>query len=502
MHSNYLIKIRFLIVFFFAVTGIIFSQGAKTFGINNLRQIMDSIAGDATEGRFTGSPGYKKASEYIVNFLNKNGLEPGYTDHTGEKTYFQPVPFVKYSYDSLTSISIEINNNKKIFRHAAHDFVFKNCNSFNLNAAHSAVFIGYGIYEPDFSWNDYENIDVNGKVVIIKSGIPKNEIFSNKLRDKYDSYISCEKAKYKAFIKHNVAAVIEIPSKSAIENWENFVIRLYRFQYLHYSEITKDDFNIKNTIPHMVVNKEMAEFLLSDNNYWQDDYQPFELKSTKINIKIEGKKENIDCNNIIAVCPGTEPKFQNEYVTVCAHLDHLGKYDRYIYNGANDNASGCSIILETARYISQKPLKRPVYFIFYTAEEIGMYGSEQFFKHSPMPLNEIIVNINIEQIGSKNRECPGVIAIGPKQFENAFIKASLLFTHGENQYYYIDDKSNWIESTDTYIFYKNKIPSILMGSCGFPEYHKPEDKNDLIDFEHLYKSKVLLYSLINEIGDD
>jgi hypothetical protein len=462
---------------------------------------MDSIAGDATEGRFTGSPGYNKASTYIVNFLNMNGLKPGYTDPTGVKTYLQPVPFVKYSYDSLTSISIEKNNSKKIFKHSTHDFVFKNCNSFNLNDAQSAVFIGYGIYEPDFNLNDYENIDVTGKVVIIKSGFPNNEMFPNKLRDKYNSYISCEKAKYLGFIKHNVAAVIELPSKSTIENWEDFVIRQYRFQYINYGEIPSDDSNIESTIPHVIINKEMAEVLLSDNNYLQDDFEPFELKRTIINFKIEGKKENIYCNNIIAVCPGTEPKIQNEYITVCAHLDHLGKYDKHIYNGANDNASSCSIILETARCISQEPLKRPVCFIFYTAEEIGMYGSEHFFKHSPIPLNEMIVNINIEQIGSKNRQCPGVIAIGSKQFENDFNKASFLFTQSENQYYYIDDKSNWTESTDTYIFYKNKIPSMLIGSCGFPEYHKPEDKIDLIDFEHLYKSKVLLYSLIKEIGD-
>ena len=245
----------------------------------------------------------------------------------------------------------------------------------------------------------------------------------------------------------------------------------------------------------------IAAFLFTDNNYLQDDFDPSELKSTKINFYIKSKKENIKCNNIIAVCPGTEPKLQNEYITVCAHLDHLGKYEKHIYNGANDNASSCSIILETARSISQNPLKRPVCFILYTAEEIGMYGSEHFYNHSPIPLNEMIVNINIEQIGSKNRQFPGVLAIGSKKFENDFNEAAFLFNQSEKQYYYIEENSNWAESTDTYIFYENNIPSMLIGSGGFPEYHKPEDKIDLIDFEHLYKSKVFLNSLIKEIGD-
>jgi len=497
MVSNLHLNIFSLIVLFFMGFGNMFSQDNKIRSINSLQQIMDSIAGDATEGRFTGSKGYNKAAHYVKNSLKEIGVKPSYMDSIGGKSYFQPVPFIRYSYDSSTSVRVTNKDNNHIFSHLKYDFVLKNTyKNFTSDSPLSIVYIGYGIYEPTLGWNDYEGIDVSGKLVIIQSGIPNDENFSGALFKKYSNFKACEALKYRALIEHNAAAVIELPSKSAINDWKTYAIRQYRFNYMYYTDTISERNDISYEVPYFLINKEMGTYLMSDYESQLKDCNSFELKDMSININVKCKKEHINCKNVIGIIPGTEPKYKNEYLTVSAHLDHLGRYNEHIYNGANDDASGCALMLELTKLIVQEPLKRPLIFIFYTAEEIGMYGSEHFIRHPIIPLKEIAININIEQVGSENRTC-SMVAIGSEQFKEPFVKASRLMD--DSSYINSAENSDWIGNTDSYIYFENKIPSILVGSCGFPEHHKPEDKNDLIDFEHLYKSTQLIHSLLKNI---
>jgi hypothetical protein len=101
-------------VFLFCAEGKIIAQEIETISIDNIRQHMDSIASDATEGRFTGSPGYKKAAQYAADIFREAGLNPGNTNEKGERSYFQPVPFVRSNY-AQTSITLRKNGNIKTF---------------------------------------------------------------------------------------------------------------------------------------------------------------------------------------------------------------------------------------------------------------------------------------------------------------------------------------------------------------------------------------------------
>ncbi len=208
-----------------------------------------------------------------------------------------------------------------------------------------------------------------------------------------------------------------------------------------------------------------------------------------------------NCNNIIAIVPGTAGALQKEYIAVSAHLDHIGKQGNKIFNGANDDASGCVIILEVAKAIAMHPLKRSVMFILFTGEEQGLIGSDYFVNNLPVPKGNINVNINIEQVGSMHRSFQGIWAIGYPEFEQDFYNANTIFENDELKYDSINSMVDIIKSCDTYSFYSKSIPSVILGSGGFPEHHKVEDKIDLIDFNHLQKSANLLLSFIVEIGD-
>jgi len=495
---------------FFCGQGITIAQDTESVSIRNLRQHMDSIASDPTEGRFTGSAGYRKAAEYAANVLLEAGLNPGYTDDKGEKSYFQPVPFIHTSYAS-SSITIRENGKDETFSYSTGDFVIIKSGPLNRNVQMtSPAFIGYGINEPEYRWDDYADLNLQGKWVIVIDEIPKgdaNQAFSDNLRKKYADRKTYDSLRYIALIKYKVAGLIVLPYKHEIDNWEGTLLHSHRdcFRYAN------DEMSRKETsdsiLPVILAGPEIVKILFAGQTFDpitnNGNYHSYMMENIQIGITIKYKEEPIKCYNVIGIVPGTDSALQNEYLTVGAHLDHLGKFGEHVYNGANDDASGCVIILEAAKSIALNPPKRPVLFVLYTAEELGLTGSKHFVNYPPVPIEKILLNINIEQIGSKNRDFQGIWAIGSLQFRESFYKTGNSLVNKNLRFDLIEDYKDVLKNNvDLWSYYQKGIAGIMLSSGGFKEHHKIEDKIDLIDFEHLYMAEKLLHSFIIELGNE
>jgi hypothetical protein len=216
----------------------------------------------------------------------------------------------------------------------------------------------------------------------------------------------------------------------------------------------------------------------------------------------EGK---IDCVNIIARLPGSDPQLRNEYITLGAHLDHIGKnWLGRQYPGANDDASGCAAVLEAARVLAAKPPKRTIIFVLFTAEEFGHIGSQHFVNNPPVPLDRVLMNVNLEQIGSYHRDYPGIFAFGPPSQRSTFESAgrSVFGT-----WVLLEDIQNHlpaVRESDTWSFLQAKQPAVILSSGGFPEHHTSKDTVALIDFDHLTHTTSVIISYVRELagGDD
>lgn len=511
MKSNrsQILAYAFIVLFYFQCAIKTHAQQTPASRLINLKNGMDSIASDNTEGRFTGSIGYLKAAKYVARELENAGLQPGWTNELGIKSFFQPVPFYRYNYDKVgTSITILKAGKRQVYSHSPENFVVINpTTSYKAAAMSAPIFIGYGINEPQSGWDDYRNKSLKGRWVLLLDGMPPPEIIGYKfpaaLRDKYNQSNLSDSLKYAALLKHQVAGVILVPNETSSKNWERTVIRSYRFNYIH-SVKAKQVYERK--IPYILVHPSLASSLFSGDTFdfanKAEEYHAYTLNGIKIRVDIQMKKEFIHCFNVVAKAPGTDSTLQNEYLVVGAHLDHIGKVGTNVYNGANDDASGCVIMLQVAKANAESPTKRPLLFVFYTAEEIGMLGSAHFVSQPPVPKEQILLNINIEQIGSKNRSFPGIWAVGEPKFEKPFYRSAQSFNKSELKY---DDIKTWIGeiiNTDTGSFYEGQIPSILLSSGGFPEHHSTRDKIDLIDFSHLAKASELLNKLIEELANN
>lgn len=202
-----------------------------------------------------------------------------------------------------------------------------------------------------------------------------------------------------------------------------------------------------------------------------------------------GETKHWDTRNVIAYLPGRDPALKDDVILLTAHLDHLGVGKPVngdsIYNGADDDASGCVAVLQLARVLAQgMPPRRTVYFVFFGSEETGGQGDQYFLQHPPVPLKNIVANLEFEMIG---RPDP---AIKPDQlWLTGFDRSNLgpeLARHGAKLVADPHPKEQFFQRSDNYALAKQGVIAHTVSSFGLHnDYHQPSDEISRIDFSHM-----------------
>jgi len=213
--------------------------------------------------------------------------------------------------------------------------------------------------------------------------------------------------------------------------------------------------------------------------------------------KFSRKKDDYFCRNVIGKIEGTE--FKNKYIVLTAHYDHLGMRKGEIFNGADDNASGVAATMAAAAYFKKNPPKHSILFVALDAEELGLKGANHFVANSPVPLEEIKLNVNLDMISRNEKN--EIYICGTHHYPQ--LKKELLN---------IDDASplnvklghdspdlghnDWTNSSDHAPFHQKKIPFLYLGVEDHEDYHKPSDTFEKIDKAFLHASSNLVIDII------
>jgi len=212
--------------------------------------------------------------------------------------------------------------------------------------------------------------------------------------------------------------------------------------------------------------------------------------------------------NVGGILRGTD--LAHEYVILSAHYDHLGLGKNGVYNGADDNASGSSTILEIARIFAKLkkegfPARRSIIVLFFSAEEKGLIGSEYFVDNSPINLQNAITNLNVDMVGridenhQKNLQKEYVYIIGSNFISNDLhlinekINSEFVHIHLDYQYNNKSDKLRLYYRSDHYNFAKKQIPVIFYFSGLHEDYHKVTDTYDKIIYDKTLKIAQLIF---------
>ena len=346
-----------------------------------IRAHVKFLASDLLEGRGTGARGGDIAAEYIATQFALYGLKPA-----GDNgSYLQKVPMVGIATQEDTTFTLVPDKGKPMDLRNRTDFVAMDETASTQDDVDAPiVWIGYGIDAPEFNWNDYKDVDVKGKVLLMMVNQPPSDdpkFFNGKALTYYGRWTY----KFEEAARMGAAGVLLIHKTDMASYGWNVVRNSWSGERAYLRDDPAPKLKVASWI-QLDVAQELARTCGMNLDEMMAAAQKHGFKAAplpaKLKANIVSKVRPFDANNVIAKLPGSDPQLKTEAVIYSAHYDHLGIVPGMpgdnIYNGAQDNATGCGILLEIARVFAaarQQP-KRSIYFASVTAEEQGLRGSE------------------------------------------------------------------------------------------------------------------------------
>jgi Peptidase family M28 len=210
--------------------------------------------------------------------------------------------------------------------------------------------------------------------------------------------------------------------------------------------------------------------------------------------------------NAVGIRPGTDPALRDEYLVFSAHMDHLGTHPSStkdsVFNGADDDASGTSAVMALAEAFTRLPTRRSIIFLTVSGEEKGLWGSQWFTAHPPVPIDRIVADINLDMIGRNWKDT--IAVIGREQSDLGATLARVNAAHPELDMHAIDDiwpQENFYYRSDHYNFARRGVPILFFFNGTHADYHQPSDSPDKIDAEKESRIVKLVYYLGQAVGN-
>jgi Zn-dependent M28 family amino/carboxypeptidase len=363
------------------------------------------LSHDLLEGRAPSTRGGSLAAEYLAAQLAVLGLEPG-----GDKgSYFQNVPIVESIVDP--SFTLQASKGAGPFKYPSDVVAFSGLQQPNVPFSGEVVFVGHGIVAPEFKWNDYAGADMKGKIALIMVNDPPAPASEPKLfGGEALTYYGRWTYKYEEAARQGAAGAILIhTTESATYPWQVVQSSWSGTQYSLPASAKEPALALKAWVTEDAA-RALAKAGGRDLDALRTAARSRGAKPVPLGVSVSGtiaqKVAKKISPNVIGVVKGTNPK---QGVVYTSHYDHFGIRERgpsdtpdadRIFNGAYDNASGVSGVLEIAQALARAAAKpvRSIYVVFTTAEESGLLGAEHLAAHLPLPADQWAANINIDEI--------------------------------------------------------------------------------------------------------
>ena len=490
---------------------------------HDLEMHMEFLSSDELEGRNTGEPGLQVAARYLEVQAKHLGLKPVNGDD-GFHQYF----FIEEKAYDLENSMITISGpdstetvNREPF------YVFPAVDGEKLDMEGEVVFAGYGIKDDEHSYDDFKDVDIAGKVVLIMNRAPMNEEGTESQFGQ--KWMGLQNMQFKMPVimsKGPKAVLIVLDPKSGMNSIEDMGQGITR--YLSRSRSIKEeqaDIAAMGMVPKIIlIHRSVADQLLAGSGKDLAELQKeidgtlesrsFELEDTHMDIHLEMLVEDLEVSNVFGIIEGADPDLKEEVVLYLAHYDHVGIDDEgEVFNGADDNASGTVALLEIAEAF-MKEKKRParsIGILWVTAEEIGLFGSQYFANHSLIPEGKTVAAINLDMVGRTLNQADldsgddgitvqagdSVKVIGGLQSkvlmkinEKTLKEMGLV---GNYEFNVPDHPKQYFYRSDHISFARKDIPVLSYSTGTHKDYHKVTDTEDAIDYDKFLKMTRFAY---------
>lgn len=451
------------------VTSSISAQNNPEITVEELKNHVYFLASDSLEGRKPGTKGGKLAAEYIRDNISAYGVELFGDDG--------------FQYFSVTTSVEPGENNSLAFNGILIQDGFKPMPfSTNSKVEAEVVFAGYGIeMEVDsVSWNDYSNINVDGKWVMVLRGDPEPDNDSS-------LFISFGSDRDKVITARdkNAAGIIFVSGEN--------ITKEDKLMGAAFSRVTASA-----GLPAFNITRAVADSILGEKSIVDLENEIITGKNPVVfntNTVLTGSTDlnrvEVNTQNVVAIIEGNDPVLKNEYIVIGAHYDHLGMGGHgsgsrnpdtiAVHNGADDNASGVAAVIELAgKLASDKDrLRRSIILMAFGAEEMGLLGS-QFFTNEPLVgLKDVVVMVNFDMIGRLDPEERSLMIAGTGTAEQM---EDLLQRHELNSTMKFRHSPEGYGASDHASFYGAGIPVMFFFTGAHEDYHTPFDDADRVNY--------------------
>jgi hypothetical protein len=466
-------------------------KGLDTITSADAMRHVNYLASSELEGRDTGEPGCEKAAEYIAKQFERIGLEPFGDEKDGKRSYFQQYPITISQIDPKSGISAVTADGKKILLPlgtAVRGLFFMP----PRDVSEPAPLVDGGTIELKPEPVDSQPSSrparkrakirmpdsAHGALVLLRikdfGGLGGNEVHSS----------------VATAVTESGAAGVILADGGATDFREKFERGIDwggRRSKREGAPSGKDDGLRRSNNPPIFV---LSSTVSTDG-----------LVGSKATFTIRSEAKEYHAANVVGVLRGTDPAKNSEFVVHSAHYDHVGVMRGEIYHGADDNASGSSCLMETAEaYKSTAPPRRSVIFVAVSGEEHGLWGSNYFTQHPPVPVTQLVADINTDMVGRtllNGTQKPEYMMMTPSTRNKDYNTLAARATELSATYGFPNMANGdiyWTRS-DHYNFAKNGIPTMFLCNGEHEDYHRPGDTADKIDGDKIARSAKLAFHL-------
>lgn len=506
-------------------------KGLDAITMESIKSQLGFLASDWTEGRAVGTKGAYLAADYIAAMFELYGVKPfgdeEYSRPTRTQrmagvrpeafnTYFQNFSLVQYEPGTRQSLSVVSSSPGS---ESSIDFVYRTDFSVNpgtvgQSAQAGLVFVGYAFRDEEEGYDDLEKVDLNGKIALVLQGYPGHKDSTSAGFKKFEpesrwAQYRVERAKTERLAEAGAIAVIQInPDADPTLNWSQNRIYPVKGAYYEADQPLSSYYNTQMALPGNEVGESVPTFSVTNRvanaiiSGSEIDIQDFEkevardlkpksraLNGKSVAFKTTVNSEIVKARNVVGIIEGQK---KDEFIVVGGHYDHLGKYDGWIWNGADDNASGTVGVMSIAKAFmatGKKP-ERSVIFAAWTGEEKGLYGSRYFVQQAKEKDMNVVLNLNYDMI-ARNTENDSV----KNQASMSYTKANYNIEETTKQFidkYNINLDMNYRPSerprggSDHAPFAAEDIPIFYFMAAMHPDYHQPSDELDKVNWDKMH----------------
>ena len=440
----------------------------------DLKQHVEFLASDLLKGRKPGTPEADLAAEYILQEFKYAGLTPICDDGF---QYFDVVTAIRLGEDNI----LALGENQFVVEEDFMPLAFSSSGDVDAGI----VFAGFG-YDLDLDslqWNDYADVDVDGKWVMIFRADPEPD-------DPESEFIPFSGIRSKVLTAKDKGAIgVLLVTPQSMEKKDKLM------------SLVMESNDVTAGVPVIHIKRSVADQFLQPVGFTVDSLDALIIKQKKptsmelpgkVSAQIEVVMEKEPAINVVALLEGSDPLLKDEYLVVGAHYDHLGMGGpgsgsrmpdtNAVHNGADDNASGTAMLIELGKVLStvKSTLGRSIIFIAFSAEEMGLLGSKYFVNNPPVDEKAIKTMFNLDMVGRFDKEKNSISVSGTG---TSVLADSILTLYEKDLPFKVVHAPDGYGPSDHAAFYAANIPVFYFNTGVHTDYHTPFDDTELLDFE-------------------